>query len=89
MQSENREQTFDWTTHKAQEIKWAAFYGDCKHEVRTVTDGHRITLTYNLYAHEQVSIIYEPLESLEIKSLALYNCAREALACPDFLPRGT
>ncbi|KAL6069936.1 Fe2OG dioxygenase domain-containing protein [Balamuthia mandrillaris] len=32
------------------EVKWAAFYSDCEHEILPVTEGHRITLTYNLYS---------------------------------------
>ncbi|CAK0760425.1 hypothetical protein CVIRNUC_002770 [Coccomyxa viridis] len=27
---------------------WAAFYADCKHELKPVTDGHRLCLIYNL-----------------------------------------
>ena len=30
------------------EIAWAAFYADCPHEVRPVTEGHRIALVFNL-----------------------------------------
>ncbi|WP_083889297.1 2OG-Fe(II) oxygenase [Nocardia pneumoniae] len=33
-----------------QELSFVAFYGDCAHEVLPVTDGFRITLTYNLVA---------------------------------------
>ncbi|MEC3957611.1 2OG-Fe(II) oxygenase [Nocardia sp. CDC153] len=33
------------------ELSFVAFYGDCAHEVLPVTDGFRITLTYNLIAH--------------------------------------
>ncbi|KAK7994941.1 hypothetical protein PG990_013714 [Apiospora arundinis] len=59
------EMTFDWSTNPTsqtnqnkkykskpdtQAIHWAAFYSDCEHEVLEVTSGHRITLTYNLYA---------------------------------------
>ncbi|KAL6043448.1 Fe2OG dioxygenase domain-containing protein [Balamuthia mandrillaris] len=32
------------------QVKWAAFYSDCEHEILPVTEGHRITLTYNLYS---------------------------------------
>ncbi|MFI5720645.1 2OG-Fe(II) oxygenase [Nocardia sp. NPDC051750] len=32
------------------ELSFVAFYGDCEHEVLPVTDGFRITLTYNLVA---------------------------------------
>jgi hypothetical protein len=31
-------------------LQWAAFYSDSEHEVLPVTDGYRITLTYNLRA---------------------------------------
>ena len=31
-------------------LSLVAFYSDCRHEVRPVTSGHRITLTYNLLA---------------------------------------
>ncbi|KAI8310673.1 hypothetical protein K4K61_000356 [Colletotrichum sp. SAR11_59] len=34
----------------APSIQWAAFYSDCELEVFEVKSGHRITLTYNLYA---------------------------------------
>jgi hypothetical protein len=32
-------------------VSLVAFYADCRHEVRPVTSGHRITLTYNLLRH--------------------------------------
>ncbi|KAL6059552.1 Fe2OG dioxygenase domain-containing protein [Balamuthia mandrillaris] len=35
------------------EVKWAAFYSDCEHEILPVTEGHRITLTYNLYSEPE------------------------------------
>ena len=31
------------------EIKWAAFYTDCEHELHPVTSGARVVLLYNLY----------------------------------------
>ena len=49
-----KEMTFDWGTSKSDEdhasIRWTAFYSDCEHEVREVFSGHRLTLTYHLYA---------------------------------------
>lgn len=33
-------------------MDWAFFYSDCEHEVEEVTDGTRITVTYNLYTHK-------------------------------------
>ncbi|KAK3896757.1 hypothetical protein C8A05DRAFT_20335 [Staphylotrichum tortipilum] len=45
--------TFDWSNSKdgakGVSIGWAAFYSDCEHEVLEVTEGHRLTLTYNLF----------------------------------------
>lgn len=42
---------FDWAENSEKpSIQWAAFYSDCEHEVFEVKSGHRITLTYNLYA---------------------------------------
>lgn len=32
----------------AYDLQYAAFYAECEHEVRPVTDGHRICLVYNL-----------------------------------------
>ncbi|ROW00396.1 hypothetical protein VMCG_07319 [Cytospora schulzeri] len=44
---------FDWAAPdsniKNASINWAAFYSDCEHEVLEVIEGHRLTLTYNLY----------------------------------------
>ena len=37
-------------THRASPrlLTFVAFYADCRHEVRPVTEGHRVVLTYNL-----------------------------------------
>lgn len=43
--------TFDWGK-STQNIQFAAFYSDVEHEVLEVQSGHRVTLTYNLYAGE-------------------------------------
>lgn len=43
--------TFDWGNN-TQSIQFAAFYSDVEHEVLEVHSGHRVTLTYNLYAGE-------------------------------------
>ena len=34
------------------ELRFAAFYADCEHEVRPVTEGHRVCLIYNLIQQE-------------------------------------
>jgi len=35
-------------------VAWAAMYSDCEHEIKPVTTGHRVTITYNLYRTWQV-----------------------------------
>lgn len=50
---------FDWSSDETEpgEIKWAAFYSDCEHEVHEVTSGHRVTLTYNLFLTRVLDIL--------------------------------
>lgn len=43
----NTEVSYDWG--QSDTVQWAFFYSDCEHEVKEVTSGFRITLTYNLY----------------------------------------
>ncbi|BCH22768.1 2OG-Fe(II) oxygenase [Mesorhizobium sp. L-8-3] len=43
-----REQVLDLRRSDPGELGYAAFYADCVHEVRPVTSGHRLALTYNL-----------------------------------------
>ena len=78
--------TYDWSDKN--DIQWAAFYSDCEHEVHDVTAGHRITLTYNLYAHEQLGGCFRGPSTIDPDSFALYHFVKEALASPDFFPKG-
>lgn len=41
-------QTFDFGPDSEDCLQWCAFYGDCVHEVKPVTSGTRITLTYHI-----------------------------------------
>jgi hypothetical protein len=43
-----REVSLDLSTKEASQINYAAFYADCEHEVRPVTQGNRLCLIYNL-----------------------------------------
>ena len=52
------QRVFDWSLaegsegsddSKREQLQWAAFFGNCEHEVAAVTSGYRCTLTYNLY----------------------------------------
>lgn len=49
-----KEVKFDWSTKSACIIQWAAFYSDCEHGIKRITEGERITLTYNLYVTESI-----------------------------------
>ena len=44
----DRESTIDMTAGEPSELAFAAFYADCTHEVRPVTEGHRLSLVFNL-----------------------------------------
>jgi len=83
----NQSITYNWSDQDV-EIKWAAFYSDCEHEVKEVTAGHRITLTYNLYAHEQLGGIFRSPSTVETESFTLFHRAKEALTSPEFFPKG-
>jgi hypothetical protein len=38
----------DLATKDVSQLNYAAFYADCEHEIRPVTDGNRLCLIYNL-----------------------------------------
>ena len=44
----DREITIDMTAGEPSELAFAAFYADCAHEIRPVTEGHRLSLVFNL-----------------------------------------
>ncbi|HRI16021.1 MAG TPA: 2OG-Fe(II) oxygenase, partial [Verrucomicrobiota bacterium] len=43
-----REVTVDLSHAEFSELRYAAFYADCEHEVRPITEGNRVCLVYNL-----------------------------------------
>lgn len=40
---------FEMSAQEPSELTFAAFYADCLHEARPVTEGHRISLVFNLF----------------------------------------
>ncbi|KAK2052717.1 hypothetical protein LY76DRAFT_583010 [Colletotrichum caudatum] len=84
-----QEVVYDWSTNSATQIQWAAFFSDCEHEVREVAEGHRVTLTYNLYwtPYGPTSMADQSL-GLEERSLAFYTPLAKLLSCRGFLPEG-
>ena len=76
---------YDWSTSSDQELQWAAFYGDVEHEINQVTEGNRVTLTYNLYASDCDS---SACTVLDVSNTPFYKNLKAALQCPHFLRCG-
>ncbi|KAK0648706.1 hypothetical protein B0T16DRAFT_408639 [Cercophora newfieldiana] len=74
---QGRTVTFDWSGSDQQAIRWAAFYSDCEHEVLEVSEGHRVTLTYNLYCVRGNGQLGGSCPTLDPKQLPMYETIRE------------
>ncbi len=79
---------------RQQSIGYVAFFSDVEHEVASITSGHRVTLTYNLYFGDggDLSSKEPVLEHLSLPPMGNENAFREAfqglLKNPDFLSYG-
>ena len=76
-----REVVAELSTEEFSELKFAAFYADCEHEVRCVTEGHRVCLIYNLIQTAGAKTeqpLSAPLYSSEIDAAA--TMLKEAFA---------
>ncbi|KAG6354511.1 hypothetical protein INS49_004528 [Diaporthe citri] len=82
-----KEMAFDWG-NSTQSIQFAAFYSDVEHEVLEVHSGHRVTLTYNLYAVRGNGLLTGHCPTLDAKQLPLYQSACEMLGCQKFMSEG-
>ncbi|KAL2830432.1 hypothetical protein BJY01DRAFT_260876 [Aspergillus pseudoustus] len=81
--------TFDWSDKSDTRIQWAAFYSDCEHEIETITQGDRITLTYNLYVTEPIGqLLPSPTAPMDPKTLPLHGWMKDLLAQEDFMKDG-
>lgn len=87
---EGRTMTFDWSMPETArpEIQWAAFYSDCEHEVMEVTSGHRITLTYNLYASSITGSPQVGNGLMDPTQLQLYHILHSLFLQENFMPDG-
>lgn len=79
--------TFDWSSDSSN-LQWAAFYGDCEHEVSQVTSGHRVTLTYNLFLRCGLGQMVGANAVLDAAQLPVYKEVQAALSNPLFFPDG-
>lgn len=78
---------FDWSKNDTS-IQWAAFYSDCEHEVLEVKEGHRITLTYNLYCVENVGGVVQSHPTADAAFFPLMQSAKELLKDDNFMRTG-
>jgi hypothetical protein len=75
-----REVVFDWASRRLDTIQWAAFFSDCEHEILQVTEGHRVTLTYNLFwTNYGPAFMANHLEVFDQESLHFYTALEKLL----------
>jgi hypothetical protein len=83
---------FDWSASspigQTPCIQWAAFYSDCCHEVQEVTAGHRVTLTYNLYASRGSGLLAGKKHSMDATHLPVYRPLVDLLKFHTFMDEG-
>lgn len=80
---------FEWSSpcdDPRKTVSWAVFFSDVEHEVLPVTEGHRITLTYNLYSMSLSASYRTPVHNVAINPL--YRELRAALGNPTFMRKG-
>ena len=81
---QGQEVAYDWsspTNDPVQNIQWAAFFSDVEHEILPVTNGYRVTLTYNLYHCDQLN----PVPSLNVTTTPFYQNLKATIGQPHFL----
>lgn len=87
-----KEMTFDWGTARTDKdhasIRWTAFYSDCEHEVREVFSGHRVTLTYNLYATRGNGVMAGSSPTMDPAHLPLCQFIETMLEVDKFMTQG-
>lgn len=85
---QGQEIDFDWSSNSNSTIQWAAFYSDCEHEIKSVSSGDRITLTYNLFVTEPVGGSLLPNAIVDSKTLPLYGHIKQLIEQPGFMNQG-
>ena len=85
---QGREVRFDWSSSPQkpmQKVSWAAFFSDVEHKVLPVTDGYRLTLTYNLYCGDKLQ---DMTPTANITNSPFYHELHAAVSNPHFLRDG-
>ena len=75
---------YDWSSTAASDtLHWAAFFSDVEHEVLPVSEGYRVTLTYNLSYLSKASD-----STFDVKTYGFYKLLQAALSNPVFMRDG-
>lgn len=79
------ETAYDWSSNSSDgsTIQWAAFYSDCTHEILPVTEGVRVTITYNLFVDSMT--LQDHLTSTTTNFLEELS---KAISEPGFMSQG-
>ena len=74
---------YDWFSTASDILHWAAFFSDVEHEVLPVSDGYRVTLTYNLSYQSKASD-----SAIDVKTFSFYKLLQATLSNPVFMRDG-
>ena len=77
---------YDWSStasDTSSTLHWAAFFSDVEHEVLPVSEGYRVTLTYNLSYQSKASD-----STFDVKTCSFYKLLQAALSNPVFMRDG-
>ena len=77
---------YDWSStasDTSSTLHWAAFFSDVEHEILPVSEGYRVTLTYNLSYQSKASD-----STFDVKTYSFYKLLQTALSNPVFMRDG-
>ena len=77
---------YDWSStasDTSSTLHWAAFFSDVEHEILPVSEGYRVTLTYNLSYLSKASD-----STFDVKTCSFYKLLQAALSNPVFMRDG-
>ena len=77
---------YDWSStasDTSSTLHWAAFFSDVIHEVLPVSEGYRVTLTYNLSYQSKASDL-----TFDVKTCSFYKLLQATLSNPVFMCDG-
>ena len=77
---------YDWSStasDTSSTLHWAAFFSDVEHEVLPLSEGYRVTLTYNLSYQSKASD-----STFDVKTCSFYKLLQATLSNPVFMRDG-